>query len=59
MNHFMTHDIFLLQLLKAWGGYVVTTCSTDAVPLVQSVGADEVIDYKTQNITEVLRNMDK
>lgn len=34
-----------VQLLKAWGSTVVATCSSDAIPLVQSLGADLIIDY--------------
>ncbi|XP_070549308.1 uncharacterized protein [Ptychodera flava] len=40
---------FAIQLVKAWGGHVTTTCATDGVSLVTSLGADEVIDYKTEN----------
>ncbi|CAK9827719.1 Reticulon-4-interacting protein 1, mitochondrial [Anthophora retusa] len=35
-----------IQLLKAWNMHVITTCSSDAVNLVQKLGADVVIDYK-------------
>ncbi|XP_031570023.1 reticulon-4-interacting protein 1, mitochondrial-like [Actinia tenebrosa] len=41
---------FAIQLLKAWGADVTTTCRTDAVELVMSLGADHVIDY---NMTDV------
>ncbi|KAK9888820.1 hypothetical protein WA026_001043 [Henosepilachna vigintioctopunctata] len=34
-----------VQLLKTQGVQVIGTCSTNAVPLVRSLGADEVIDY--------------
>ncbi|XP_066991829.2 reticulon-4-interacting protein 1 homolog, mitochondrial [Anabrus simplex] len=34
-----------VQLLKAWGANVVTTCRTDATPLLEALGADRVIDY--------------
>ncbi|XP_022340304.2 NAD(P)H oxidoreductase RTN4IP1, mitochondrial-like [Crassostrea virginica] len=47
---------FAIQLMKAWGAIVTTTCSTDAVPLVTSLGADHVIDYKTQNVQQELLN---
>lgn len=36
---------FAIQLLKAWGCYVATTCSTRNIELVKNLGADEVIDY--------------
>ncbi|XP_013403346.1 reticulon-4-interacting protein 1 homolog, mitochondrial isoform X2 [Lingula anatina] len=48
---------FAIQLLKAWGAEVTTTCSTDAVPLLLSLGADNVIDYNTQNVTEELTRL--
>ncbi|XP_076646747.1 NAD(P)H oxidoreductase RTN4IP1, mitochondrial [Halictus rubicundus] len=35
-----------IQLAKAWNMHVITTCSSDAVNLVQKLGADIVIDYK-------------
>lgn len=43
--------------MKAWGAIVTTTCSTDAVTMVSSLGADHVIDYKTQNVQQELMNM--
>ncbi|XP_003707613.1 NAD(P)H oxidoreductase RTN4IP1, mitochondrial [Megachile rotundata] len=38
-----------VQLLKAWNMHVVTTCSSDAVNLLQKLGADVVIDYKLED----------
>lgn len=35
-----------IQLLKAWNMHVISTCSTDAVEMLQNLGADIVIDYK-------------
>ena len=46
---------FAIQLMKAWGATVITSCSTDAIPLVESLGADGVIDYKTENIRNELK----
>lgn len=43
-----------IQIAKARGCYVTTTCSTANVELCKSLGADEVIDYKSQNILETL-----
>jgi len=41
---------FAIQLIKAWGGYVASTCSTRNVEFVEKLGADLVIDYTTQPI---------
>jgi NADPH:quinone reductase-like Zn-dependent oxidoreductase len=49
---------FAIQLAKHLGATVGTTTSTGNVEFVRSLGADEVIDYKTQNFEEVLRNYD-
>src|SRR5438034_7035122 len=50
--------MFAIQLAKQMGAKVGTTTSTSNVALVQSLGADEVIDYKKQEFEEVLRNYD-
>src|SRR6266571_5291781 len=49
---------FAIQLAKHLGEKVGTTTSTGNVDLVQSLGADEVIDYKKQEFEEVLRDYD-
>ena len=49
---------FAIQLAKHLGAKVGTTTSTGNVELVRSLGADEVIDYKTQEFEEVLQNYD-
>jgi len=49
---------FAIQLLKAWGCYVATTCSTRNVELVKRLGADEVIDYTKEDFSHVLRDID-
>ena len=46
--------VYGIQIAKALGCYVTTTCSTANVELCKSLGADEVIDYKTTNIVEAL-----
>jgi NADPH2:quinone reductase len=43
-----------VQIAKAAGAYVFTTCSTPNVELARSLGADRVIDYKTENFVDVL-----
>jgi NADPH:quinone reductase-like Zn-dependent oxidoreductase len=47
-----------IQLIKAWGGYVASICSTRNVELVRSLGADLVIDYKKQDPRGLLRDFD-
>ena len=45
---------FAIQLLKAWGWYVATTCSTGNVDLVKNLGADEVVDYTREDFARTL-----
>ena len=45
---------FGIQIAKALDCYVATTCSTPNVELCKSLGADLVVDYKTQNVVEAL-----
>lgn len=49
---------FAIQLAKHLGAKVGTTTSTGNVELVNSLGADEVIDYKKQEFEKVLQNYD-
>lgn len=46
---------FGIQIGKAIGCHVTTSCSTPNVPLCKQLGADEVIDYRTTNVTEALK----
>ena len=49
---------FAIQLAKHLGATVATTTSTGNVALVKSLGADVVIDYKTQDFEDILRDYD-
>jgi alcohol dehydrogenase len=49
---------FAIQLAKHLDATVATTTSAANVALVKSLGADVVIDYKTQDFEEVLRDYD-
>src|SRR3954471_11835814 len=49
---------FAIQLAKHLGAIVATTTSTANVEFVKSLGADVVIDYKTQNFEDILRDFD-
>lgn len=46
---------FGIQIAKNIGSYVVTSCSTDNIQLCKDLGADEVIDYRTQDLISELR----
>jgi alcohol dehydrogenase len=47
-----------IQIAKASGAYVATTVSTNDTDYVKEVGADEVIDYKTQKFEDILKDYD-
>jgi NADPH:quinone reductase-like Zn-dependent oxidoreductase len=49
---------FAIQLAKHLGATVATTTSTANVELVKSLGADVIIDYKTQDFEKVLSGYD-
>jgi alcohol dehydrogenase len=46
------------QLAKHLGAYVATTASTNDKQFVQELGADQVIDYKTENFEDMIHNYD-
>ena len=49
---------FAIQLAKHLGATVATTTSAANIELVKSLGADVVIDYKTQDFEQVLSGYD-
>lgn len=48
---------FQIQIAKALGCYVVTSCSTPNIDLCKSLGADEVTDYRLGAIEDALQEM--
>jgi len=47
-----------IQLAKSIGAYVATTVSTDDKEFVKGLGADEMIDYKSQKFETMLKDFD-
>jgi|AntDeeMinimDraft_5_1070356.scaffolds.fasta_scaffold02896_4 NADPH:quinone reductase-like Zn-dependent oxidoreductase len=47
-----------IQLAKAKGAYVYTTTGTDNVEWVKALGADRVIDYKTEDYKTIVKDVD-
>jgi len=49
---------FAIQYAKAKGAYVYTTTSTNNVNWVKELGADRVIDYKTEDYKSIVKDVD-
>ena len=47
-----------IPLAKNLGAYVATTASSDDKQFVQNLGADKVIDYKSQDFEELVHDYD-
>jgi NADPH:quinone reductase-like Zn-dependent oxidoreductase len=48
----------MVQMAKAAGAYVIATVSGKGVELAKSLGADKVIDYKLQDVTTLVKDVD-
>jgi NADPH:quinone reductase-like Zn-dependent oxidoreductase len=49
---------FAVQMAKAFGAHVTGVCSTTQVDQVRSIGADDVIDYTREDVTDGARHWD-
>jgi len=49
---------FAIQLAKLAGFHVIATTSTANRPLVESLGADRVIDYRSEDVSRSVNDMD-
>lgn len=48
----------MTQMAKLLGVYVIGTASGEGLGLLKKLGADEVIDYKTQDFTRLVKDVD-
>jgi len=49
---------YAVQIAKSKGCYVIATASSDDKDFVKNLGADEVIDYKTQKFENLIKDID-
>lgn len=47
-----------IQIAKHLGAHVITTVSTENIEAVKQLGADEIIDYKTQQFENMIKDVD-
>jgi NADPH:quinone reductase-like Zn-dependent oxidoreductase len=50
--------LFAVQLAKSLGAHVIATASAATIPLVKSLGADQVLDYRNSRFDQQLRDID-
>ncbi len=50
--------LFVVQLAHRHGAYVVATASSETIPLVRALGADNVIDYRASRFEDGLAAVD-
>ncbi len=50
--------MFAVQFAKAFGAEVTAVCSTRNVDIVESIGADYVIDYKKKDFSRIIEQYD-
>jgi len=48
----------LVQMAKSIGAYVIGTASEDGIEFLKKLGADETIDYKTQDFSTLVNDAD-
>lgn len=48
----------MVQMAKQKGLYVIATATGKGLDLVKSIGADEIIDYKTQDVSSLVKDID-
>lgn len=47
-----------IQIAKSAGLYVATTCGASGAGLVRELGADQIIDYRSEDFSQKVRDMD-
>lgn len=47
-----------VQMLKLWGAHVTAVCSGNAAEIMMRLGADHVVNYKSENVEQQLRKLD-
>lgn len=48
----------MVQMAKMMGAYVIGTASGNGIEAIKELGADEAIDYKTQDFTSLVKDVD-